>query len=233
MTAYFIGRVLPIFTVLTFCAGMAWRILRWNRGARSKLTLFPAATARWGIWGDIFLEIVLFKTYLKSHRTVWAATWLMHASLFVILAGHCRLFADLSGLLGWLGLADGQVNDLGDAAGRILGAIALAAGLALLARRMLERSVREITTFEDLLVLGLLLAVILTGDALRFLTEFDVGQSRLYFRGFLRLEATSVPDHPLFLLHLFFVQALLVVTPFSKFLHAPGIFFSKPLVLRQ
>jgi len=37
---------------------------------------------------------------------------------------------------------------------------------------------------------------------------------------------TPLPGDPLMLLHLLFVAALMLIFPFSKLLHAPGVFFS-------
>jgi nitrate reductase gamma subunit len=44
--------------------------------------------------------------------------------------------------------------------------------------------------------------------------------------GLLTLHPTAPPDHPLFLLHYLLVLALMLYFPFSKLLHAGGIFLS-------
>jgi nitrate reductase gamma subunit len=40
------------------------------------------------------------------------------------------------------------------------------------------------------------------------------------------LNLSPLPADPLLLLHLLLVAALMIIFPFSKLLHAPGLFFS-------
>ena len=47
-----------------------------------------------------------------------------------------------------------------------------------------------------------------------------------FILGLMTFHPVQVPHHPLFLLHLFFVLTLMIYFPFSKLLHAGGVFFS-------
>jgi nitrate reductase gamma subunit len=101
----------------------------------------------------------------------------------------------------------------------------------LLTRRFVRPRVREISSGEDVGVLVLLMCVLITGNGLRFLMHWDVGVSQAYIASlFLSSEA---PQNPWFLLHLFFVQLLLIYLPFGKLLHIPGVFYSKALLARD
>ena len=44
--------------------------------------------------------------------------------------------------------------------------------------------------------------------------------------GLMRLEVLPLPADPILLVHLTLVAVLMMVFPFSKLLHAPGLFFS-------
>jgi nitrate reductase gamma subunit len=72
-----------------------------------------------------------------------------------------------------------------------------------------------------------------TGDILRFGTHFDLNQTREYFAGLVTFQSVAVPSNPYFLLHFFLGQVLIMWIPFSKFLHIPGVFYSKSLLYQR
>ena len=49
---------------------------------------------------------------------------------------------------------------------------------------------------------------------------------KVFFLGLMRFDWQPLPADPLLYAHLALVAALMLVFPFSKLLHAPGIFFS-------
>jgi nitrate reductase gamma subunit len=49
---------------------------------------------------------------------------------------------------------------------------------------------------------------------------------KLFFTGLMRFDLNPLPTQPMLLLHLFLVASLMIIFPFSKLLHAPGVFFS-------
>ena len=59
-----------------------------------------------------------------------------------------------------------------------------------------------------------------------FVVHVDVVSVKLFFRGLMTFDFSPLPADPLLLLHLLLVAALMIVFPFSKLLHAPGLFFS-------
>ncbi len=54
----------------------------------------------------------------------------------------------------------------------------------------------------------------------------DIVGVKAFFLGLMRFDWQPLPDHPALYVHLFLVAALMIVFPFSKLLHAPGVFFS-------
>ena len=59
-----------------------------------------------------------------------------------------------------------------------------------------------------------------------FAVATDIVSLKTFVLGLLRLELHPIPSDAILIVHLVLVGTLLVVFPFSKLLHAPGIFFS-------
>jgi len=86
--------------------------------------------------------------------------------------------------------------------------------------------VRYISTPSDHLMLALLLAIGATGLGLRFVMPTDIVAVKAFMLGLMRFDLQPLPADPQLLLHLGLVAVLMIVFPFSKLLHAPGLFFS-------
>jgi nitrate reductase gamma subunit len=104
---------------------------------------------------------------------------------------------------------------------------AMVAGLGgLWARRFLVERIRYISTPSDHLMLALLILIGVSGLGMKFVAHTDIVGVKAFFLGLMRLDIQPLPDHPLLYAHLLAVVALMIVFPFSKLLHAPGVFFS-------
>ena len=75
-------------------------------------------------------------------------------------------------------------------------------------------------------MLALLVAIGLSGLAMKFVTHTDVVAVKTFFIGLMTLSWQPLPADPLLWLHLVLVATLMIVFPFCKLLHAPGVFFS-------
>ena len=105
--------------------------------------------------------------------------------------------------------------------------LAMIAGLGgLWARRFLVDRVRYISAPSDHLMLALLVAIGGSGVAMRFVAHTDVVALKAFALGLVRLDWQPIPSDGVLLLHLGLVVLLMAVFPFSKLLHAPGLFFS-------
>jgi len=103
----------------------------------------------------------------------------------------------------------------------------MAAGLAgLWARRFLVERIRYISTISDHLMLLLLLLIAVSGLGMKFLAHTDIIAVKAFFLGLMSFDLQPLPAHPALYVHLICVALLMIVFPFSKLLHAPGIFFS-------
>jgi len=65
-----------------------------------------------------------------------------------------------------------------------------------------------------------------SGLLMKYVARTDVVAVKAYFLGLMRLDWQPLPADPVLYVHLGLVAALMIVFPYSKLLHAPGVFFS-------
>ena len=115
----------------------------------------------------------------------------------------------------------------------IIGTVLLVTGVALLVRRLTVQRAREISSSGDFFALLLLLAIIMSGNVMRFGGEhFDLATTRVWAASLLAF-SPQVPQNGAFLIHALLGQLLFMYIPFSKILHFGGIFFTQALVKRS
>ncbi|MDE1943721.1 MAG: respiratory nitrate reductase subunit gamma [Betaproteobacteria bacterium] len=203
--------------VLVFAGGLLYRIAGYARTpAPLKIPTTPAPTTRGGVVLRMAREVLLFESLFKANLWIWGFGMLFHFGLALVLARHLRYFTEP--VWGWVD----AVQPFGIYAG-----FAMALGLAgLWARRLLVQRIRYISTPSDHLMLVLLLTIALSGLSMKFVDHPDVVAVKRFFEGWLQLSLQPFPDSALLVLHLSCVALLLLIFPFSKLLHAPGVFFS-------
>jgi nitrate reductase gamma subunit len=212
-----------LFALLFYAAaavlvgGLAWRIADYARTpAPLKIPTTPAPITRGGVALRMVREVIFFESLFKGSLWTWLFGWLFHASLALVLARHLRYFTEP--VWGWVVL----LQPLG-----ILAAFGMLAGLAgLLARRVLVDRVRYISTPSDYLMLVLLGLIAASGLAMKYLFPTDIVGVKAYFLGLMRFDWQPLPADPMLYVHLALVAVLMIIFPFSKLLHAPGMFFS-------
>ncbi|MBL8486165.1 MAG: respiratory nitrate reductase subunit gamma [Rhodocyclaceae bacterium] len=209
--------ILFYVAALVLVVGVAYRIREFARTpAPLLIPTTPAPTSTGGVALRMAREVVLFESLFKSNLWIWAFGWLFHMGLFLVLARHLRYFTEP--VWSWVAL----IQPFGIYAG-----FAMAAGLAALwARRFLVERIRYISTPSDHLMLALLLGIAATGLAMKFLMHTDIVAVKAFFLGLMVFDIQPLPAHPGLYVHLLLVALLMIVFPFSKLLHAPGIFFS-------
>ena len=188
----------------------------WRTPAPLLIPTTPAPTSTGGVALRLAREVVFFESLFKSSKWTWVFGWLFHASLLLVLLRHVRYFQQPV----WGPIV--FVQFFGTYAG-----LTMVAGLAgLWARRFLVDRVRYVSTPSDHLHLALLVAIGLSGLAMRFVAHTDIVAVKAFMLGLMRLDIQPLPADPLLLLHLTLVALLMMVFPISKLLHAPGLFFS-------
>jgi nitrate reductase gamma subunit len=215
MTTFF--AILFYVAAAVFVAGLAYKVLDFARTpAPLSIPTTPAPTTSTGVVLRMFREVVFFESLFKGNLWIWIFAALFHFGLALVVVRHLRYF--IEPVWFWVSFA----QPFGMYAG-----FAMVAGLAgLWARRFFVERVRYISTISDHLILALLVLIGLTGLGMKFLMHTDIVAVKTFFLGLMRLNIQPLPDHPALYLHLFLVAALMIVFPFSKLLHAPGIFFS-------
>ncbi|CAD7853941.1 MAG: Sulfite reduction-associated complex DsrMKJOP protein DsrM (HmeC) [Olavius algarvensis Gamma 1 endosymbiont] len=212
-----------LYTILFYIAtavlvgGLVLKIVQYARTpAPLKIPTTPAPVTTGGVALRLFREVVFFESLFKGNKWIWIFGWIFHFGLFLVLLRHLRYFIDPV----WLPIQ--LIQPFG-----IYGGIAMAVGLAgLWARRFLVDRVHYITGASDHLLLALLILLGLSGLLMTYVVHVDVVAIKLFIRGLMTLQFSPLPADPLVLLHLLLVAALMIVFPFSKLLHAPGLFFS-------
>ena len=212
-----------LFALLFYAAGailvggLAVRIAGYARTpAPLRIPSTPAPLSRGGVALRLAREVALFESLFLSGLWLWGFAWLFHAGLALVLVRHLRYFTEP--VWSWVAF----LSPLG-----VIGGIAMVAGLCgLWLRRLWIAPVRYISTPADHLMLALLVAIGLSGLAMKFVTRTDVPAVKAFFRGLMTFAWQPLPADPLLWLHLLLVAALMIVFPFSKLLHAPGVFFS-------
>jgi len=205
------------FAAAVLIVGLAQRIYLYARvPAPLKIPTTPAPTTRTGVLLRMLREVTVFESLFKSNKWIWLFGWVFHFSLLLVLLRHLRYFTQPV----WTWAALIQPFGMYAAFGMVIGL----AGLW--ARRLLVERIRYISNPSDHLMLGLLMAIALSGMSMKFLVHTDIVSLKAFMLGLMYFSWQPLPLDALLMLHLLLVAALMIVFPFSKLLHAPGVFFS-------
>jgi nitrate reductase gamma subunit len=181
-----------------------------------KIPTTPAPTSAGGVVMRMVREVTLFESLFKASKWTWIFGWLFHFGLLIVLLAHLRYFTEPV----WFWVT--MLQPFGKYA-----AFAMVAGLVgLWGRRIFVDRVRYISSPSDHLMLILLIAIGVCGIAMRYYVHTDIVALKGFFLGVMYFDWQPLPPDPVLLLHLTLVAALMIVFPFSKMLHAPGLFFS-------
>ena len=198
-------------------AGLVWRIRDYARTpAPLKIPTTPAPTTTGGVVLRMLREVTLFESLFKANLWIWLFGWMFHAALALVLVRHLRYFTEPV----WFWVV--WIQPFGLYAG-----LAMAAGLAgLWVRRLLVQRIRYISTPSDHLMLALLLGICISGLAMKFMSHTDIVAVKAFALGLILFDWQPLPAHAGLYLHLVLVALLIAIFPYSKLLHAPGVFFS-------
>ncbi|MBL0702329.1 MAG: sulfate reduction electron transfer complex DsrMKJOP subunit DsrM [Desulfosarcina sp.] len=209
----------------------------------------PSSTT--GVILRMFFEVCCFRSLFRntknelyggSHLTysweiwLWVAALAFHYSFLVVIVRHLRFFLEpVPNCIKLIGFFDGffhlefvdSMIQIGLPGIMISGIVLLGAVIFLFLRRILIPQVNYISLAADYFPLFLIMGIALSGIFMRYFTKVDIV-------GIKELTMGLVTFHPVipegvggvFYIHLFLVSALLVYFPFSKLMHAGGIFLS-------
>jgi nitrate reductase gamma subunit len=209
--------VLAYFATAILVVGLLYRILLYARTpAPLKIPTTPAPVTRSGVVMRMAKEVVFFESLFKANKWTWLFGWVFHAALLLVALRHLRYFTEPV----WFWVA--WVQPFGLYAG-----FAMLAGLAALwVRRFAVERIRYISAPSDHLMLLLLIGIAATGFVMKYVSHTDIISLKAFVLGLIYFDWQPIPADPVLLIHLGLVLVLMIIFPFSKLLHAPGVFFS-------
>ena len=193
--------------------------------------------------GRLFSEVFFFRSLFRnlsprveneqptltfaSAKWLWLFAILFHYAMFVTVFRHLRFFTNpvpwpvkmAEALDGWLEVGIPEIL--------VSGLVLLLAVTLLLSRRLLIPRLRYISLLNDYFPLFLLMGIAGTGALMRYVMGINANGAKQLAMGLISFKPV-IPEGigPLFFIHLFLVCTLLAYFPFSKLMHAGGIFFS-------
>jgi nitrate reductase gamma subunit len=202
---------------------------------------WPGVVARLGLEGLAFRSLFRNTAFVPpapgspvcttpvflERKALWLGAMALHWSLLVIVVRHLRLVVDpVPGLVTTLASLDGFF-DVGLPRWYATDAIVIGALAYLLARRLRDPLLRYITLPADYLALAVLSAIAGTGLVLRYAVRSDVVDVRHFTLSLAAWAPAPLSAPSLWLIaHLAAVACLLAILPFTKMVHAFGIWLS-------
>jgi nitrate reductase gamma subunit len=198
--------------------------------------------------GRMALEVLAFRSLFRNLRTElrqdpdnpegarlihWSYKWLwlgaiaFHYAFLVVILRHLRFFTEpVPFPITMLTDVDGFFQFFVPAV-YLSGIVLVVATAYLLARRISNPNMRYISLAADYFPLLLILGIGTTGIIMRYVLKTDVVAVKQLAIGLVTLHPVVPPNlSPLFFVHLFLVSVLFAYFPFSKLMHAPGVFMS-------
>lgn len=211
-------------------------------------------TTKIGVVIRMALEILLFRSLFRNTRmsmqdtetgpklvyngekVLWISAIAFHYCFLIVLVRHLRFFLEpVPGVIKAVEAVDAfmrielvnKVVNIGLPGFYITGLILLLAVFILLLRRILDARIRYISLASDYFPLFLILGIAFTGILMRYFFKVDIVTIKELAMGLVTLHP-SIPEgvNALFYIHLFLVSTLFIYFPFSKLMHAGGIFLS-------
>lgn len=197
---------------------------------------------RWDVLGRMILEVLLFRSLFRntaarlrpgpnltypSSKWLWLGALTFHWALLIVLVRHYRFFLEpVPWPIGALDAADGFLQ-LTLPAFYISDALLLAALAYLLLRRYLAVPIRYLSLGQDYFALYLIGGIAVSGILMRYGFKPDVVRVKALMQSLVSLHpASQAGIGALFYTHLLLVCALGAYFPFSKLVHAGGVFLS-------
>jgi nitrate reductase gamma subunit len=210
------------FAIAVLVAGVVNKILQYKRvPAPLKIAVTPAPMTKSGVVWRFFTEIVFFNSLFRATKWTWIFGWIFHVALLLAFFRHLRYAISPDSFL-WPLVNLEVVQSFGKYAG-----FAMVFGLiGLFGRRIFVDRVRYISAPSDYLMLILIMAIAGSGLFMHYVAHTDIVQLKAFILGLFYFDWHNLPSDGILLVHLSLVLALMIIFPYSKLLHAPGLFFA-------
>jgi nitrate reductase gamma subunit len=215
LSLFFIG--LAYFSAIAFVGGLLWKVIGYLRTPMPlPHALTPAPTTEGEAILRVLGEVTIFQSLFKADKLLWAGAWIFHVALAAVLFRHLRYFTyPIPGLVLYM-----------ETVALFFGVLFGAGILFLFWRRLALPRTLYISNIPDYFALTLLGLIAGTGLMVSYWLHANLVDVKGFILGLMTFRPVEVPRHPLFLVHLFLVLTLMLYFPFSKLLHAGGVFFS-------
>ena len=173
------------------------------------------------------------RAYYSSAKWLWLFALAFHWSFLVVIVRHLRFFTQPVPF--WVSLTERLDGFLEIGLwpfvwlpGLFLsGVVLLGAVTYLFLRRVVIPQLRYISLSNDWFPLLLIIHIAATGILMRYLLKVDVVGVKQLTLGLAHFSPTVPPDiGVIFYIHVFLVSVLFAYFPWSKLMHAPGVFLS-------
>ncbi len=196
-----------------------------------------------GVMGRMFLEVLFFRSLFRNTRVelisdrekvnyigtkyLWAAAMAFHWSMLIVVFRHFRFFVEPVPRVVEIAQALDGFFQVGVPVIYATSVLLIASLAYLLLRRLADAKVKYISLPTDYFALYLLLAIAISGVWMRHLEKVDIVNVKAAIAGWASFQlVTPEGVGALYFIHVFLVSVLLIYFPFSKLLHAPGVFLS-------
>lgn len=181
-----------------------------------KIPTTPAPMTKIGVVVRMAGEVLLFTSLFKGNKWTWIGGYVFHAALALVLFRHLRYFL----------VPVPEIVVLAGPPGVWAGVIMIAGAAYLFVRRIAVDRTAYISSMSDYFALTLIGLIGVTGLLMKFAIRADVAAIKGFIMGIVTFSPVQMPADPMFIIHLSLVLVLMVYFPFSKLIHAGGIFFS-------
>ncbi len=232
------------FAIPTTCGQQ--KTLPWIKPSRIDC---PSTTG--GVILRMFFEVTCFRSLFRNTKMrleegnrltykweiwLWGVALAFHYAFLVVIIRHLRLFiTPVPFFVDMLEKVDGffkvelayDAIHFGLPGVYLSGFVLLGAVTFLLVRRLWIPQIRYISLAADYFPLFLIFGIAFTGILMRYFIKIDVVEAKALAMGLVTLHPTAPAGiGGIFYVHLFFVSVLLAYFPFSKLMHAGGVFLS-------
>jgi len=200
----------------------------------------PSSTG--GVIGRMALEVLAFRSLFRntrvelregakvsygSNKWLWVAALAFHYAFLVVFIKHFRLFMEpVPGFVTLLDSVDGFM-EIGLPRLMLSSIVLLLAAIYLLLRRLAVPQLRYISLPSDYFPLFLIIALAGSGILMKYFLRVDLTSVKELIVGLFSFRPT-IPEGigVIFFIHLFLLSVLIGYFPFSKLMHAGGVFMS-------
>ncbi|MCI0475730.1 MAG: respiratory nitrate reductase subunit gamma [Anaerolineales bacterium] len=181
-----------------------------------KIVQTPGPKSAPGVVARIAGDVLIFPNLFQADKLLWLGAWIFHACLFLILVRHTRYFLYPVPEL----VIDWQTISV------YAGFFFPIPALYLFWRRLASSRMLYISGLPDYITLILLTAIASTGMLVHYFARVYLVDVKAFTLGLVTFAPVQPPQHPIFVVHFILVCSLLIWFPFSKLMHAGGVFFS-------